>query len=113
MTAEAEAVTKGGVGAAAVIAGSAELGDEIVPAAGDLFERLTNPLPGGAEDGVSGREWQRPGKSRYQQGDDDPANQEARSRAARIRQLGPRPLDLSPVGRVAGREHRAGHHHDE
>ena len=64
MAAEAEAVTEGGVGTAAVVAGSTELGDEIVPAAGDLFQRLVEPLPGGSEDGVSGRERQGPGESR-------------------------------------------------
>ncbi len=88
MPAEAEAVAEGGVGAAAVVAGPAELGDEIVPAAGDLFQRLVEPLPGGAEEGVSGRERQCPGESRHQQGDDDAAKQEARNRAARIGQLG-------------------------
>ena len=49
MSAEAEAVTEGGVGAAAVVAWSAELGDEIVPAADDLFQRLVEPLPGGSK----------------------------------------------------------------
>src|SRR5215213_11113721 len=105
MPAEAEAIAEGGVRAAAILAGPTELRDELVPATGDLFQRLIDPLPGGSEEGVSGRQWQRPGKSRHEQRDSDAAKQEARHGTARIRQLGARPFDLSAVGRMAGGEH--------
>src|SRR5215204_2812167 len=113
MPAKAEAVAEGGVRAAAIIPGPAKLRDELVPATGDLLERLTDPLPGGSEEGVSGGEWQCPGKSRHEQRDNDASKQEAGNGAAWIWQLGARPLDLPPVGRVASREHRAGNDHDQ
>src|SRR5918998_1741070 len=104
MPTEAEAVAEGGVRAAAVVAGPAKLRDELVPATGDLFERLTDPLPGGSEEGVSGRKWKCPGKGRHEQRDNDAAKGEAGIGAEGIGQLAAPPLRLPPVGRVAGRE---------